>query len=539
MSKLSFVTVVIIGLLTTSVLGATSKPVVKYLSAENVYLSIGKAEGLSVGDRLVITSRSKCRTEVEVLFVAEHSASCKRLTDSCTLAVGDVAKLVATAPRDTVASAVDSSVLVAQAEPVDTVTPEAPKSYTKPSAPKITGNLSVLYYHWDDRSASNLDFSQITGRFNLKARRLFGQELTFSIRSRGRYDQRQRTYSSQVSRNAWENRIWEFSISYEEPGALVNAYAGRILPRRAGSAGYLDGLLMEARISQNVRIGMFGGREPLWAFSEDQLPIMRTGGYVTLMQGEPGKSYFEESVAGIGEYADMVVSREYIALQGRYNAGSTWGMYHTAEIDVNRRWRRETTGQSVDISSLYLGVYYRLHRRVRLSLSYDNRTNYRTLETRSTVDSLFDDHLRQGMRTQLDLSLPLRIQTAISYGLRNREGDPSVTRSYSFSVNKSELWRSTAMFMGMFAGFDGPFEHGHNYSVRISDNLMRRVMIGTAYGLYSYSAESDNTNRRNQWYELFGQGDLSRHYFLGGSVQFDTGDDIEGMRLQTELGYRF
>ena len=541
MTKYALPAVFVLLLCSLRIHAAETSFLVKYVSAENVYLSGGQADGLSVGDHLVITSAGQCRTEVEVLYVAEHSASCKMLTSNCSIAVGDKAELTTTVKADSSKVSPDTTAAIVKRDTIAPVTAPAPSS-TRPARtapPNISGSFSILYYHWNDQSVSNLDFAQTTSRLNLKVRRLFGQGITFSLRTRGRYDQRQRAYSSTVPQNAWENRIWEFSVSYEDPNSRTNFYAGRILSRRISSAGYLDGVLLEQRVSDNVRVGVFGGQEPQWAYADGQLSLSKGGGYLTYLSGDPGKSYFEQSIAAIGQYHAMNVSRELIASQGRYSSSARWGYYHTAEFDVNRGWRKDKTGQSLTLSSLYLGTYYRVSDRVRLNLSYDNRKQYWTYETKSTVDSLFDDHLRQGARAQVDISLPYAIQTSGSYGINKRAGDPATTKAYSFYLSKSGVIQRSSTTMLQYSGFRGPFERGDNYSIRVSDNLVPAVQLAVAYGVYNYTTIADGSSRKNNWFELSTVADLSRRYFFLGSVESDRGDDIKGVRLQTELGLRF
>jgi hypothetical protein len=531
---------IVVILFAATVAAADSTFVVKYLSAENVYLNGGQADGLVVGDHLMVTSDGKCRTEIEVLFVAEHSASCRILTSDCPLAAGDKAEVIAKVKPDSSSVAADTSAARPKPDTVAATTlVPVTRSFAKPAQPNLSGSLSILYYHWNDQSVSNLDFSQTTARLNVKARRLFGKDITFSLRSRGRYDQRQRAYSSTVPKDAWENRIWEFSFSYENPRAQTNLYAGRILSRRISSAGYLDGLLLEQRLSENMRVGLFGGQEPSWAYADGQLSLNKGGMYLTYLNGEPGKSYVEQSIAVVGQYHGANVSRELISSQGRYSSGSRWGYYHTAEFDLNRGWRKEKAGQSLTLSSLYLGTYYRVSSRIRLNFSYDNRKNYWTYDTKSTVDSLFDDHLRQGGRAQLDLSLPLAIQTSGSYGINKRAGDAALTKAYSFYLSKSGLIHRSATTMLQYSGFRGPFERGDNYSIRLSDNIVPTAQLAIAYGVYNYTTVTDGSHRKNNWIEFSTVADLSRRFFFLGSIESDRGDDIKGLRLQTELGFRF
>ncbi|MFZ1685183.1 MAG: hypothetical protein WAU88_13795 [Candidatus Zixiibacteriota bacterium] len=517
-------------------IGGTPSILVKYVSAESIYLSSGKADGLNVGDRLVVKSARDCQTEVEVVFVADHSASCRIVSGTCQIAVGDKAQIISQVVTDTVQTPVDSSASAAKKDTVVTAPAVAKK---KGSPTKLSGTLAVMYYNWADRSSSNLDFSQTTARFNIRARRLFDKDITFNFRSRGRYDQRQRTYTSSVGQNAWENRIWEFSISYEDPNASTNFSVGRLLPRRLGSAGYLDGMLVEQRLSQGFRAGLFAGSEPHWAYNEAGLALTKAGGYFSYNNGEPGHNFFEQSLAFIGQYHASNISREMIASEGRYNAGNGWGYYHTMEFDLNRGWRMDRTGQSLSMSSLYVGSYVRLTPQLRLALTYDNRKNYWTYDTRSVVDSLFDDHLRQGIRSQLDITMPLAIQTSFSYGISKRAGESSTTRSLSGYASRYGFLRKTMLVMAQYMSFKGPQENGENYSIRMTDNVASHIQMGLAYGVYNYKVVAEDTHRSNNWFEISSFLDLSRRYFLNSSAEFDSGDDIKGTRLQAEFGCRF
>lgn len=512
---------------------------VKYVSAENVYLNGGSADGLKVGDKLQLKKAGGCTTELEIVYVSEHSASCTFAVDSCGIAVGDFAYFAGSnIPQS--ATSTDSSVQI-QVVPdtVPTPQPRHPLVTSRKLPPKFSGSLAVGYYSWNDQSASNLDFQQSTARLNFKARRLFGREVTLNFRGRGRYDQRDRSYSSLVDRQAWENRMWELSLSYDEPQSRFTGAVGRILPRRVASAGYLDGALVESRLSEKTRVGLLAGAAPQWAYDPDVLSIQKAGAYVSYIAGAPATTYIEQTIAGIGEYHSGDVSRELISLQGRINHANQWGIFHTTDIDINRRWRKEKAGQSISLTSVYFNGWYRLSNSARLNLAYDNRTNYWTFDTRSTIDSLFDDHLRQGVRSQLDLSLPQNIQSSLSFGLRNREGDPDPTYSYSVNLSKSSLWSAASRISGQYAAFDGPSEHGYNYSARVSDYLKMKLLFSLGLGGYSYRADAGFDNRTSQWYEVSGQYDFRRNWFVGLLTQFNSGDDIDGLRLQSEIGMRF
>ncbi len=533
--RVVFILFIMLALAAAGVLAADGFTV-RYLSAENVYLDSGEADGLIVGAKLIVLGTNGVKAELEVVYVAAHSASCKVIGDPSVIQVGDKVRLKELPPSveasipDTIQAETQTDTVAAQSS-----APIKPKRAATP----ISGSVSMIFYHWNDNTEPNLDFTQTTARLSLKARRLWGREITFAVRGRGRFDKRVRDYRAGIEREDWQNRIWEFSLAYEEPTAPVNLYAGRILPRRAGGVGYLDGLIVEGMLSEQFRVGAFGGSAPDWMYDDRRYTLMKGGGYFSFSAGAYDRLFFDQSIGLVGEYHSGETNREFLVLQGRLNKASTWGLYHTAEFEINRGWRKERAGRSFELSNIFLNWWVRPSERLRFSLSYDNRTNYWTYDTRTTVDSLFDDNLRQGARFQSDLSLPGQFYSSGSFGYRKRDGDPDPTWSYSAQLRKANAFIRGLSLSAQYAGFDGPTNRGYNYSLRGSRLFGNRYTIGVGYGSYAYRATEMPDYRTNNWVELSGQADISRHYWLGLLFQTDSGDDIQGYRVQSELGYRF
>lgn len=176
--------------------------VVKYLSMEHVYLDGGESDGLTVGTRLNVLGPNGVKAELEVVYVAAHSASCKVIGRIDLVQVGDKVALQSPLVRDTVVVA--DSTPVATPDPIQTSPqPKVTRPRREPSP--VTGNISLVFYHYNDDTEPNLDFTQATTRMSLKARRLFGQELTLTVRGRGRFDKRVRSFSSGLDDQDWTN----------------------------------------------------------------------------------------------------------------------------------------------------------------------------------------------------------------------------------------------------------------------------------------------------------------------------------------------
>lgn len=522
-------------LVTSSLLIGADGFLVKYVSMENVYLDGGSADGLTVGSRLHVLGTNGAKAELEVVFVAAHSASCKVIGTIDMVKAGDRVVLVSQLMADSTGA--ENTDVVVPAIPDTTITAKPLPRAKRPASP-ASGSVSFVFSHWNDDTEPDLDFTQATTRLSLKARRLFGEEMTLTIRGRGRFDQRARALSSGLDDNDWSNKVWEFSLAYDDPRSAFAFSAGRILSRRVGAIGYLDGLLLETRLARTLRLGLFGGASPDWMYDDPRITLTRTGGYLAFSSGTPSTQSVEQAIGLVGEYHGGEVNREFLLVQGRFTRGGIWGFSHSAEIDINRDWRKARAGKSMELSNLFLNSWVRLSDKLRFGINYDNRTNYWTYETRSMVDSLFDDHLRQGVRGQVDFVLPGQWFVGGSTGYRKREGDSSPTWSYSGSLRKTNLFIQGITASALYASFDGPTTHGSNYTFRLNRSFSR-YSLGAALGAYLYNTDGLADKRTNHWVEISGQADIGRHYWCGAQFQSESGDDLKGYRILGELGYRF
>lgn len=520
----------------TAVFSQQETPVikVKYLSAEYIYIDGGTAQGLAVGDKLIVRNDSKVIADLEVAFVSENSASCKILKQEGQINPGDLVVVYEKnghkeKPQE------EEKQLEVQPEPTPKKTY---KPRTRKSGTRISGSVSAQIYHYDDKSEMNLDFTQPTMRLNLRAQNLWGKDFHFRVKSRARYNQRSRSYSS-APKDEWRNRIYEFSFSYEDEDALFNFKTGRIISNQISGVGYIDGLLVQQNISNSFRVGIFGGTQPEWQYSDFQTSLKKYGGYLNYRTGDYQGFRYETTVAGAGVYHSNTISREFLYIQNNISNSSRWQIYQSSELDINRQWRKDKAGEDVSLSNIFLSARYRFSRALSVGLSYDNRKNYWTYETRTMADSLFDDLLRRGIRGNVSLRLPYSLNVFSTVGFRSREGDPEPTYSYSGGINKSNFI-ITRLFINLRgSGFSNPYSDGYSFDAKIGQYFMRANYLSIGFGNYSYNFSSTNLKRNNKWLRFEGQFQLVSRFYLSSQYEYGLGEDIDGHRLFAEIGYRF
>ena len=182
---------------------------ISYISKENVYVDKGKKSGLLLGDTLDVKRDGEIIANLHLQYVAENSASCLVLNQKQNLHIGDLVEF-------TVHGAKSAETVCAIAP----ISRSAQDSYnkeisTRPFA-RISGGLSLQWFHYEDQTGNNLNFDQPTVGFDLRAKELWGKKYNFVIKMRVRKNQRARNYSTGIEEEEWRNRIYSFYFSYED-----------------------------------------------------------------------------------------------------------------------------------------------------------------------------------------------------------------------------------------------------------------------------------------------------------------------------------
>jgi hypothetical protein len=523
---------------------------VKYRSAANVYLDAGRSEGLNVGDRLRVVAGSSSVAEIEVVYVAELSASCRVVSESRPVRAGDEAVLIAVAhpgtDRPEAAAASSEPPPPAPVPAAPTTALSAGQTQKVPWA-RIRGSASFGYYRSWDQTESGLDFEQRTARLDLGLDRIAGQPLSFTLRARSRQDVRARTLSTRTPESERTDRLYELALRYEPSSDRAAFEVGRIGIYRFVGIGYLDGALARYRPSGGVQVGVFGGR----VADIEGLGWNGTGSkYGAFVRLAPGGRYvtrgYDATLAYVRENADGDVSREYLSLESFFGSGSRWSLSERAELDLNRGWRQDLTGKSYQLSNISLASNVRLAPDSWLVVSYDGRRNYRYHQNRVVPEEVFDDLLHQGLRAGLTLAKPGGFGASAGFGMSLKEKDPrhpelDVANAYSFNAGI----RDASLFgTGLSFGLDGSgFTNGYADGGLVTARLGWRAAVGhtvdLSYGYSLYRVAETQQHRTTQWLRVVGRGQLTRRFYVLGDFEYDTGDDLKGPRIFLELGVFF
>jgi hypothetical protein len=530
-SRLAFSVVILLAI--TGILSAQTIPdsKVRYISAGTVYLDRGGNAGLKVGDRLDVMRNQKILARVEITYIATASASCKIISQQSEIRVGDIAHWIESTKEEAAADTVTA---------VRTrVIPEKKTSDKTPAfRTYISGGVSVQMYRRIDNSPAAFDFNQYNARLTLRIRNLWTEDLNVNINTRARFDHRVSAFGTNIPEEEWRNRLYWISVAYEPSDAPLNFQIGRIASGKFSGFGYLDGLLLQHNISKAFSWGLFGGVQPDMTTIDFSTSMQKYGLYGTYRSGAYSGSYLQTTLAFVGSYTSGTVNREYAYFELRMNDRSGWRLDNSIELDYNRSWRRDYAGTIVSLTGLYLAGSYKFNERITAGLGYDNRQNYLTYAYYSLPQEMFDEAQRQYLRGDVQVNFPVDLTIAVRGGLREGQGDRRMSYNYGVSLVKSNLFRQFVQLNMAFSGFRTLYNNGLTPSASLRYQ-MGPVSAGVAYGAYSYSIENSNRRRLNQYLNASFSIPVWSGIYLFGNYYYDWGDDMQGHRILTELGYRF
>ncbi|MGB3562340.1 MAG: hypothetical protein WBH85_15655 [Thermoanaerobaculia bacterium] len=533
-------------LLPSFAVAQSSDLAVRYRSTDTVYLNAGRLAGLAVGDRFEVLHGAKTVAEIEVVYVADHSASCRIVTESEPIKQDDRVRRVGGAPTPPVEDAgIDGEAAAAggaAATPATTV-PEPTYLQTRRRPPtRLSGALVFEWESFTDDSGADLDFNRTQLRLNLRVRDIGGLPLEFRARTRLQQNKRARPLSPTISESESRNRLYDVSLVYNPPEGRFYVQAGRIGTSPFTGVGYMDGFLGQVRLSSKFAIGGFFGanaQEREFGFESDSRKYGAFTRFTALPQGSG--SALEMYLAAVREDFDQEVSREYVALETSYTPAGSWSFHQRLEVDVNRDWREELSDSTSQLSNFSLAATTRLSAKSRFSLSFNRFERYRTAETRFIPEELFDDLPRDGVRANYQWRSAGGLGFFVNAGYRFRESDNEQnTFTFGGGVRHSRVSAWGLSLGANVNGYSNPYTEGLIAAGRVGKSLRGGHQVGlTVGGRFSQSVLfDDEEDRTDGWLRLDGWFELPKGLFATVELELDAGDDLEGKRILLGLGYR-
>ncbi len=505
------------------------RPCVTCISSEAVYVDGGLTSGINIGDTLAFIRDRNTVAIAVVTNVAELASATEVCHQKCPVQVGDMAALLADVPRLTAPVAMMASEVTY--EPADV--PAEPKP-RKPS--RLKGSLSIENFYHKDMTDSDLNRTQPGLRTRLSVTNLGGSNLELKLRHRTRLYHRSRSLSTGQDTDEWIHRVYELGLFHKIKDAKTEWAIGRVLSPYVRGVGYVDGGYLAHRIHKNFKLGLAGGTTPDRLTSEPDFDRRKFGLFMSWEMGEYATRRLAFTAALSTEYDKNTVSRDFIYFQGNYSKKNLLSLYQSVEIDLNRDWRYDRTGERFTFTNYYGNATVNLSQKASVFFSYDARKNIRYVELMDTPDSLFNDDVHQGIRGGFNLRPSGRIYFRSYGGIRFREDGRDDNRFVSALVRIDRFpIRRHAVTFSMHV-VETQFTTGYRPMFRYRLPVSRRLTLNLTGSGYIYKTGSNKTSYYyadvNTYYNF------GCRYYLSGNLRQYFDSELESIELRTELGIR-
>lgn len=514
---------------------------VRYRSTDTVYLDAGRLAGLSVGDRLEIQREGQVLAIIEVVYVADHSASAQPIEDFTEelgeIRVGDLARPLGTlTPPEVSPPAPASRVEPGRAEPAPYVPARAERRTTRISG-VATFDIESYTDERDVDDASLRDIDETTARLSLRGRDLGGLPLDLRVRMSSRQIERSSAVGAGISASEDRDRLYELSLRWAPDSGRYEVSAGRLGAGPFTGIGYLDGVSGRFRVAGGWQVGAFYGSRPELTDLGFESAGTKLGVFSRWTAADRGP--WEVFLAGVLEEDDAGTSRDVAILETRLGAaGGRWSLFQRAEFDVGSEGAAGSSAEDGNqLTQLAIALTGRLGDRSRFVLSYDRYDPVLLFEDPpETPADEFRDLLRQGLRGSLHLGRPGELDVSISAGLREGEGDDESTISFGLGIRR--IRPQGLSVSGDLQAFSNPFTEGALVTVRWRYGFGSGHSVGVVVGSTAYE-RLGGEERVSGWARLETWFELPASLFARADVEVLAGDDAEGQRLRLGLGYRF
>lgn len=409
---------------------------VQYLSTTNVYLDAGSAEGLVDGATVTVKHGGKEVARLTVVYVAQHSASCRIESSTEPVRVGDVCSFSKTALSDSAGFPGAAPSPSVSANPERERAAGAGAEDRAWSPPRHVGGHIMTLYTRTSAEGGSYENPSVLGDLRWSGRR----EEQVSLR----------IYAAQPSSHAVtdlpglafnesQSRVYEAAAQYRDPSGRLEAAAGRYLAPRLEALGYLDGAGALWRARPGVAIGFAGGKGSDLGVAGFNSQGARAGGWIEFGSSPRATILRWRALLSGGYMGDSAITRrQYVAQRLDLWPGRNSVMYQSVEVDFNPGWKRALGEDAMTLTAWSVGGSFRFQPRLWSTLAFDSRRPL-VLPEQRFIPTLPSPDRYTGLHASSRYDLSVDQSVWVGGAVRRRDRDGKMYESWDVGLNSRRL----------------------------------------------------------------------------------------------------
>jgi len=494
---------------------------VTYVATGSFYFDAGRLKGVAAGDTVTVVHKGGALASGVVTAISSSSSSAKVISQSSTIAAGDSVFEVKLVVLEEAAAA------------------SSGMGKTKPEAildNRVSGRIG-LQYAGAGVFGQGLDFSQPGVIAQLSVQRIFGTTSTLTLYSRTYRDLSQ-GYALYGQGSRTKERLFELSLTNDDPRSSYGYGVGRITSRYVGGIGVFDGGQFFLRRG-NLTAGLLGGTQPDYvtsAFSSDEAKF---AGFVNYAWG--GDVFRTSGVTlayGQQRYQGKI-DRKFGYLQTTLQFSTDLFFYSSTEMDLAHNENGAEVNKPT-ITNSFVTLSWNANDWMSLNAGYDAVRALDLLESMKTFpDSLLDRTLKEGYRTNISFRLPLRLTLMGNANFRLASATTPSARTVGTTLRAADILNTDISAGAQYQDIQGLYTTGHDLTFDVDRWIAQSFSVSLRLDSYRYIITGQDQQLRTTTGTISLNFAIFRSYYA--SMNFDqVWDTIRNtQRLYAEVGMHF
>jgi len=274
-------------------------------------------------------------------------------------------------------------------------------------------------------------------------------------------------------------KVYSLSVRYDID-STSNITLGRRINPNMSSIGAVDGVQYEKRFGL-LSVGGIAGFRPDYSNYSFNPDLLELGGYVALISNDPS-NYHRTTLGFLEQTNHGQTDRRFVYLQHSSNPLEDLNLFGSFEVDLYEKLNSEDAHSTLRLTNLYVSMRYRVNRKLRLSLAYDNRRNIIYYESyKNFIDQLIQDETRQGLRFNVNFRPAKLITLGVNTGWRFQKSDMNKSKNLRAYLNFSRI-PLVNMRASLSANFlQTNFIESQIFGIRLSRQIIKKRLDGDVY----------------------------------------------------------
>ncbi len=493
---------------------------VTYVTPGTVYIGAGSKAGLQTGDTLTVVHGVAASGQIVITAISSTSSAASLIDAAAAVAIGDSVFILKPAPVETPA-------------PPATATAERVGSVSNDN---IVSGRVAMQYAGAGVFGKALDFSQPALLLRLGIDRLFGTGMVFTFYGRTYYDLSDH-FNLYGQGTRLNRRIYEMSVSYNNPASPIGYTVGRLISPFLGGLGQFDGgqfFYRTGGLTAGVAAG--GQADPLT--SNVDLNYQKGVAFANYAWGGDVFTRSDVTLAYGQQLNKGKFDRDFLYTQASIRPLQRVMFYESSEFDLHDI-NNGVVVRRFHLTSAFATLSYTPVDWLTLNAGYDaSRLIYLFESMKAFPDSLINRELQTGLRAGFSVRLPMRMMLFTSGTFRPT---PEARNAHTLNVmlRAADIASTGINAGGSFTNNITIYTNGSGFAFDLDRWLSTWASIGARIEAYRYRIVVNDERLSTTTLTVNTNLRLSRMLYL--LLNFDQIWDSlrSSQRAYLELGLRF